>query len=114
MMYYHNFLVDVSRYAELGKDNDFPELDCCPMCRARNRLQRHGFYERNAIETEASTYRVTICRLICPDCKKTVSIRKRQIPHTYVAWLIHEKLSVSESQEVRVHGTIRTVEATNP
>ncbi|MEB3104136.1 DUF6431 domain-containing protein, partial [Ferviditalea candida] len=43
------------------------------MCRARNRLQRHGFYERNAIEADAS-YRITICRLICPDCRKTVSI----------------------------------------
>lgn len=74
MMYYHNFLVDVSRYAELGKDNEFPELDCCPMCRARNRLLRHGFYERNAIETESEIYRITICRLICPNCRKTVSI----------------------------------------
>lgn len=73
MIFYHNFLVNVSRYTELGKANDFPELDCCPMCRARNRLQRHGFYERNAIEADAS-YRITICRLICPDCRKTVSI----------------------------------------
>lgn len=74
MIFYHNFLVDVPRYVELGRDNDFPELDCCPMCRARNRLQRHGFYERNAIDSESAIYRIIICRLICPDCRKTISI----------------------------------------
>ncbi|CRF28661.1 Uncharacterised protein [Mycobacterium tuberculosis] len=74
MIVYHNFLVDVSRYAELGKANDFPELDCCPMCQAKNWLKRHGFYERNAIDAKAATYRIIICRLICPDCGRTVSI----------------------------------------
>lgn len=74
MIRYHNFLVDLPRYAELGRANEFPELDCCPMCRAKNRLQRHGFYERTAIEGEEEVYRIPICRLICPDCRKTVSI----------------------------------------
>ncbi|CAM4026533.1 DUF6431 domain-containing protein [Paenibacillus alkaliterrae] len=73
MIYYHEFLIDLPRYAELGKENDFPDIDCCPICRAKNRLQRHGFYERNALEEEM-TYRIPICRLLCPDCGKTVSI----------------------------------------
>lgn len=73
MIYYHNFLVDLPHYATLGRANEFPEVDGCPICRAKNRLQRHGFYERNAIEDEA-VYRIPICRLLCPDCGKTVSI----------------------------------------
>lgn len=60
MIYYHNFLVDLPRYAELGRANEFPELDCCPMCRAKNRLQRHGFYERTAIEGEDEVYRIPL------------------------------------------------------
>lgn len=74
MIYYHNFSVDVTRYAKLGKANEFPELDFCPVCRVKKRLKRHGFYERNAIESEAESYRIPICRLICPDCGKTISI----------------------------------------
>lgn len=73
MIYYHEFLIDLPRYAALGKKNDFPDIDRCPICRAKNRLQRHGFYERNALEEEAG-YRIPICRLRCPDCGKTVSI----------------------------------------
>lgn len=73
MIYYHDFLIDVSTYAALGQANLFPELTCCPICKARNRLQRHGFYERNAIEEEQE-HRIFICRLCCPDCGRTVSI----------------------------------------
>lgn len=73
MVYYHDFLVELPRYAALGKFNNFPSLDCCPICRAKNRLQRHGFYERNAVVEECS-FRIPICRLLCPDCGKTVSI----------------------------------------
>lgn len=73
MIYYHDFLIDVSAYAALGQANVFPDLTCCPICRARNRLLRHGFYERNAIEEEQE-HRIPICRLFCPDCGRTVSI----------------------------------------
>jgi uncharacterized membrane protein YbaN (DUF454 family) len=73
MIRYHDFLTDLPRYASLGRENDTPEVNCCPICRAKNRLQRHGFYERNAID-EMKTYRISICRLRCPDCGKTVSI----------------------------------------
>lgn len=73
MVHYHDFLVELPRYAALGKANDFPTLNCCPICRAKNRLQRHGFYERNVISEECS-FRIPICRLLCPDCGRTVSI----------------------------------------
>ncbi|WP_373233430.1 DUF6431 domain-containing protein [Cohnella sp.] len=53
--------------------NEFPDLACCPICRAHKRLLRHGFYDRNAID-EAESYRIPICRLFCTDCGKTVSI----------------------------------------
>jgi hypothetical protein len=73
MMLYHDFLLELPRYAVLGKTNDFPDIECCPICRAKNRLLRHGFYKRNAID-EHGSYRIPICRLLCPDCGKTVSI----------------------------------------
>jgi hypothetical protein len=73
VVHYHDFLVELPRYAALGKANDFPTLNCCPICRAKNRLQRHGFYERNVISEECS-FRIPICRLLCPDCGRTVSI----------------------------------------
>lgn len=73
MMISHHFPVTLETYAERGKANDFPEFDCCPLCRAKKRLQRHGFYDRNAIE-EAVCYRIPICRLKCSDCGKTFSI----------------------------------------
>lgn len=69
----HHFPVTLETYAERGRANDFPEFDCCPLCRAKKRLQRHGFYDRNAIE-EAVYYRITICRLKCSVCGKTFSI----------------------------------------
>lgn len=63
----------LEQYAELGKKNDFPEVEQCPMCRGVVRLNRHGYYWRNAIEDERE-YRIPICRLKCPSCEKTVSL----------------------------------------
>jgi hypothetical protein len=73
MIHYHDFLIDLPHYVALGRGNDFPDVGCCPICRAKNRLLRHGFYERHAID-ENGSYRIPICRLRCPDCEKTVSI----------------------------------------
>jgi hypothetical protein len=69
----HHFPVTIETYSLRGKKNDFPTFDCCPLCRAMNTLLRHGYYERNAIEEEAC-HRITICRLKCPDCRRTFSI----------------------------------------
>jgi hypothetical protein len=73
MIYYHNFQIELNQYAERGRGNVFPEIDGCPLCRAHNRLQRHGFYERNAIEND-TVVRIPICRLKCPDCGRTLSL----------------------------------------
>lgn len=73
MIYYHDFLATVPQYSEKGRANDFPDVECCPNCRAKNRLLRHGFYERNAVEMDV-VYRIPICRLRCPDCGKTISL----------------------------------------
>ncbi len=69
----HHFPITLEVYARRGKANDFPIIECCPSCRAKNRLLRHGFYERNAMDDEVC-YRILICRLKCPDCGKTFSI----------------------------------------
>lgn len=69
----HYFPVTIETYTLLGKKNDFPTFDCCPNCRALNTLLRHGYYERNAIQEDVC-HRITICRLKCPDCRKTFSI----------------------------------------
>lgn len=69
---YHDFGISVKEYESLGKKNVFPAIDQCPHCKGRVRLNRHGFYWRNAIEVEQ--YRIPICRLRCPSCKKTLSI----------------------------------------
>jgi hypothetical protein len=63
----------IEEYVRLGKNNDFPSLDRCPSCKGQIRLNRHGFYTRNAI-TKAKTYVIFICRLRCPSCSKTFSL----------------------------------------
>jgi len=93
-------------YAELGKKNSFPELEQCPQCKARNRLKRHGFYFRYAVEGEV-VYQIPICRLKCPSCKRTVSLLPdflipyfQHTLHTVITWL-KDKLSNSTSHRSR-------------
>lgn len=62
MIYYHDFQINFFQYAEHGRENHFPDVACCPMCKAQNRLMRHGFYERNAIEASQVSL-IPICRL---------------------------------------------------
>jgi len=71
--------VDLVEYARLGKNNDFPEPDCCPACKGRILLYRHGFYSRNAIQ-DGIIYAVFIRRLRCPSCRSTCSL----LPHFLV------------------------------
>lgn len=73
MIVIYDFNLSLEEYAELGKANDFPEVEKCPHCRGVVRLRRHGFYWRNALE-KGKQYRIPICRLRCPSCKKTVSL----------------------------------------
>lgn len=71
---YHDFKIDLKEYARLGKENNFPSFDRCPCCKGMVRLYRHGYYWRNAVDGEKAEYSIPICRLICPACRKTVSI----------------------------------------
>lgn len=91
MMSYHNFQLTIKDYAALGRDNDFPTLDCCPMCLAKNDLIRHGFYERNAIEAD-EVYRIPICRLLCSDCGRTISI----LPTCLLPYFQHTMETISD------------------
>lgn len=63
----------VEQYAVLGKKNEFPVIECCPLCGGVVRLIRHGFYFRNAIDGK-DEYRIPICRMKCPSCAKTASL----------------------------------------
>jgi len=69
----HDFGITLEEYAARGKKNDFPGFDRCPGCRGALSLLRHGFYWRNAIGDKAE-YRIPVCRLKCPSCKKTFSL----------------------------------------
>lgn len=73
MIIIYDFNLSLEEYAERGKRNDFPIVEQCPHCRGRVRLWRHGFFWRYALE-ERKEYRIPICRLKCPSCKKTVSL----------------------------------------
>jgi transposase-like protein len=90
---YHDFGISVREYDARGKNNDFPEFDRCPHCKGKTRLYRHGFYFRNAIDT--NQYRIPICRLKCPSCKKTLSILPTFLLSyfQYTVDIILEKLS---------------------
>ncbi len=70
---YHDFGISVKEYACRGRNNMFPDIDRCPLCRGVATMYRHGFYWRNAI-TDKKFYRIPICRLKCSSCLKTVSV----------------------------------------
>jgi hypothetical protein len=93
-------------YIEQGIHNCFPEIEECPQCLAKTRLDRHGVYYRNAIE-EGVVHRIPICRLKCPSCQKTASLLPdfllpyfQNTLHTVIN-RIREKLTNKKSQGVR-------------
>lgn len=67
------FQVIITRYAKLGKDNDFPVICGCRNCGYEGKLHRHGFYQRYVI-TQYEVYKVFILRVKCPSCNKTYSL----------------------------------------
>ena len=72
----------VAKYAEQGKEFDFPELRRCQNRRCRSQtVHKHGFYERNCFDGFA-WYRVFIRRYRCPACGQTVSF----LPHLCLPW----------------------------
>jgi len=73
MILFHSFYLTVRDYAERGRGNDCPDYECCPQCKARTRLYRHGWYYRTVIEGD-DCLRIPIRRLRCPDCRKSFSV----------------------------------------
>lgn len=73
MILYHSFEGGVEEYAQRGRRNRFPCIECCPSCHARARLRKHGFYERYAVEGE-TVWRLIIQRLKCVSCNRTFSL----------------------------------------
>lgn len=73
MIVSYNAGITLEEYARRGKENDFPELERCPCCKGVVRMDRHGFYWRNALEGELE-FKIPIRRLRCPSCRKTVSL----------------------------------------
>lgn len=63
----------IKKYAEQGKNFNFPKLERClnPKCRSQS-IHKHGFYERNCCDG-SKWYRIFIRRYYCPECKCTVS-----------------------------------------
>ena len=71
-------MVDVQmspqQYVEHYEGIEWPVLEVCPVCGAHARLQGHGSYSRNALPTGETELVVVIHRLLCPVCRKTVSL----------------------------------------
>lgn len=61
-------------YAAKEKEIVFPEIDICPICKARKRLHSHGSFQRNALVGRNKVFLVRIHRLFCTVCRKTVSL----------------------------------------
>lgn len=75
MIISHDFGIDLKEYSELGKNNRFPTLDCCPKCKctAHGNIHRNGYYWRFGI-TEELTSKIPVCRMKCLLCGVNISI----------------------------------------
>ncbi len=52
----------------------YPSIERCPICRTRVTLIGHGFYRRNGLCRPDLSSRLSIRRLYCPACRRTVSL----------------------------------------
>lgn len=68
-----NLTVDIKTYAKDRYSVVYPVMTECPCCCAQVKLERHGFYQRNAL-VRTKCYRIDICRYWCPSCGRTVSL----------------------------------------
>lgn len=95
----HDFGISVEQYAVLGKNNEFPIPLQCPKCSAYSTLEKHGFYERNAI-TDEGEWRIPIRRLRCQSCGGTVSI----LPDLLLPYFQHTLHTVMSRLEAVLEG----------
>jgi len=61
-------------YTQRFREVEWPILKACPICGAHAKLLGHGWYRRNALPTRETELVVMIHRLLCPACRKTVSL----------------------------------------
>jgi len=61
-------------YAKNCESTEWPVIEKCPICGARTNLHSHGSYMRNALPSRDVELMVKIRRLLCPICRKTVSL----------------------------------------
>lgn len=74
MQIIYSFNLSIEDYCKNIYFLDFPEFTSCPICKDKVNLIKHGFYYRNAINSDNSAYRLAIRRLVCPHCDKTISL----------------------------------------
>ncbi len=65
--------MSLEEYVALGKAVEFPVPEECPVCRRKVNLKRHGWYLRYAAREDLEV-QVSIPRLLCPACRKTISL----------------------------------------
>lgn len=73
MQMVHEFNIPIEEYAKRGKDNEFPVINSCPICKAVTVLRKNGFYKRYAILSKRDL-RIHVRRLKCSCCRKTLSV----------------------------------------
>jgi hypothetical protein len=73
MQIIYDFGISLAEYNRRSVENVFPVIERCPCCGYPGRLNRHGFYWRNAVFF-LHQFRIPILRLKCSSCDKTVSI----------------------------------------
>ena len=66
--------MSAAEYAARQKELPCPVIPSCPICLARITLVGHGFYPRNGLPSAAEELAFYIRRLLCPVCRKTVSL----------------------------------------
>lgn len=59
-------------YAQKYREIDCLLVERCPVCGARVRLQKHGWYARNAVPALGTAVVVMVRKLLCPICRRTV------------------------------------------
>ena len=63
-----------TEYARRFREVRWPVFEVCPVCGAHARLQGHGSYPRNALPARETELVVMVHRLVCPVCRRTVSL----------------------------------------
>lgn len=67
-------MMSPEEYTRRYEEIEWPVLEVCPVCGAHARLQGHGSYLRNGLPSKETELVVMVHRLLCPVCRKTVSL----------------------------------------